>query len=327
MKYTLPQATLMALRKLYTKFAGEERFDLSKVTANYQMASDIIAAHIDSGTPFMLSRFGAVEIGAVATYVGMLSPHKPFDYVQNKAPQWWWNEGTRFCMKNNAGFFPNDDEHLEEFAKLMLESAPLIDILVSWQVQEKYLQAYLSPDSKVSYDAVDPYFAEHPWTAHLRGKRVLVVHPFDAEIRQQYEQNRTKLFDNPEILPEFGLITYKAVQSIGGSEEYATWFDALEKMKADISQLDFDIALLGCGAYGMPLAAHIKRMGKQAIHIGGSLQLLFGIRGKRWEDPNYGSLVLKQKGRYTNLPNEYWIRPYESSRTKNYKQVDQGSYW
>ena len=27
---------------------------------------------------------------------------------------------------------------------------------------------------------------------------------------------------------------------------------------------------LGCGAYGFPLAAHVKRMGKKAIHMGGS---------------------------------------------------------
>lgn len=51
--------------------------------------------------------------------------------------------------------------------------------------------------------------------------------------------------------------------------------------------VDYDIVLLGCGAYGFPLAAYAKRRGKQAIHMGGSLQLLFGIKGKRWEDQNY----------------------------------------
>ena len=50
-------------------------------------------------------------------------------------------------------------------------------------------------------------------------------------------------------------------------------------MKSQMDQTDYDIALIGCGAYGFPLAAHAKRMGKQAIHMGGSLQLLFGIRG------------------------------------------------
>ena len=46
----------------------------------------------------------------------------------------------------------------------------------------------------------------------------------------------------------------------------------------------FDVAIIGCGAYGMPLAAMLKQAGKQAIHLGGATQLLFGIKGKRWEE-------------------------------------------
>ena len=29
--------------------------------------------------------------------------------------------------------------------------------------------------------------------------------------------------------------------------------------------------LIGCGAYGLPLAVAVNKMGKQAIHIGGPL--------------------------------------------------------
>lgn len=49
-------------------------------------------------------------------------------------------------------------------------------------------------------------------------------------------------------------------------------------MKDEIDKRDYDIALIGCGAYGFPLAAHIKRSGKKAVHLGGALQLLFGIK-------------------------------------------------
>ena len=63
-------------------------------------------------------------------------------------------------------------------------------------------------------------------------------------------------------------------------------------MVKEIEKKDFDIALIGAGAYGMPLAYKIKKMGKKAIHIGGSLQCLFGIKGSRWEAPvyNYNNL-------------------------------------
>ena len=104
-----------------------------------------------------------------------------------------------------------------------------------------------------------------------------------------------------------------AVNSIGGGSDYSSWFDALEAMKDEIDRKDFDIALLGCGAYGFPLAAHIKRIGKKAIHMGGSLQLLFGIYGKRWE--NYPYI------------NDAWIRPRVVDRPKGFENVEKGCYW
>ncbi|MBD4336261.1 hypothetical protein GUH15_09405, partial [Xanthomonas citri pv. citri] len=76
------------------------------------------------------------------------------------------------------------------------------------------------------------------------------------------------------------------------------WFEALEYMESEISKMDFDIALIGCGAYGMCLAAHVKRMGKTAIHLAGWTQMLFGVYGKRWveDQPEYAKFI-----------NQFWI--------------------
>lgn len=62
-------------------------------------------------------------------------------------------------------------------------------------------------------------------------------------------------------------------------------------MKEQNNKLDFDITLIGCGTYGLPLAARIKRMNKVAIHTAGWTQMLFGIYGERWlEDKNTKNL-------------------------------------
>ena len=84
-------------------------------------------------------------------------------------------------------------------------------------------------------------------------------------------------------------------------------------MENEISRKDFDVALIGCGAYGFPLAAYVKRLGKQAIHVGGPLQLYFGIKGKRWDN--------------SGLYNEYWISPSDNERPKNLNKVEGGCYW
>lgn len=61
--------------------------------------------------------------------------------------------------------------------------------------------------------------------------------------------------------------------------------------------------------------------------MGGSLQLLFGIIGKRWEDPEYGYIELKKKGCYPQLINKYWIRPGMKEKPQNAIQVESGCYW
>ena len=93
-------------------------------------------------------------------------------------------------------------------------------------------------------------------------------------------------------------------------------------MENEVDKHDFDIALIGCGAYGFPLAAYVKRKGKKAVHFGGSLQLLFGIRGNRWENPNYNPIY-----NYANLMNEYWVKPGSVEKPQNAEKVENACYW
>jgi hypothetical protein len=187
-----------------------------------------------------------------------------------------------------------------------------------WANEEYYVQKYMKLRSCFLANVLDPLILDNPWTEALTGKKVLVVHPFSESIAMQYNK-RDKLFKDENILPEFELKTVKAVQSVGGkgAPEFKSWFEALDYMKTQISECDFDIALLGCGAYGLPLASYIKDIGKQAIYMGGSLQLMFGIMGKRWENQEY---VAKHV-------NEYWVRPSENERPKQRLKVEDGCYW
>lgn len=161
---------------------------------------------------------------------------------------------------------------------------------------------------------------EIPFTYALKDTKVLVVHPFAQTIQEQYK-NHNKLFQNPKVLPHFSLQTFKAVQTLHqeSDDRFHDWFEALEWMSEEISKLDFEIALIGCGAYGFPLASRIKNMGKIAIHFGGALQLLFGIKGKRWEieQPNVGQ----------ELFNSHWVYPNKKETIKDSIKIEGGCYW
>lgn len=276
----------------------------------------------------MIARFGAFELNTIVNYLAVREgPKSTIGYIKGKNLQWWWNKDLIQHMYTNAGFFPPTEQSISQFCELMLNDAPLVDILGSWLPEEEWLQDKLTNASKFHLMHLEPFWAKVPWTSALEGRKVLVVHPFEDEIIEQYKK-RKLLFSN-KILPDFQLKTVKAIQTIAGSKSpFKDWFEALDFMKTEIDKIDYDICLIGAGAYGFPLAAHVKRNNKKAVHMGGALQLLFGIRGKRWEDPAYG--VQKwgiPYGLYANLMNEHWIRPNAHNKPEKAENVEGSCYW
>lgn len=208
---------------------------------------------------------------------------------------------------------------LPKYYDINLAAMKQIDVLGSYIQMEKVFDKELSPAKRVNLDGYyAPYYWKNPWTKVLKGRKVLVIHPFSEDIASQYNNHRTQIWEDPEVLPEFDLITYKSVQSmLGIKTAYRDWFKALEKMEEDISQIDFDIALIGCGAYGMPLAAFVKSLGKQSVHLAGWTQTLFGIIGERWIN----------NPRVSKMMNVYWIHPSAFNIPAEAKKIENGAYW
>ena len=282
-------------------------------------ASDIMYESLASDEPCMIARFGDIELGCVANYLGLAEKNREnfFRLVKGELVFFGWDDRIKYRMANNTGFFNATDENLTRFSCLMLECIPNVDILGTWLANEFFVQDKMVRAKRVNLPDLEPYYHERPWSRVLQGKNVLVIHPFIKSIHQQYSR-REKIFDNHDVLPEFNLITIEAIQSIADNNcGYANWFDALEAMKNKILQKNYDIAIIGCGAYGFPLASFVKTQGKKAVHLGGAVQILFGIKGRRWD----------KIAAVRNLYNEYWIRPDNSECVQNYKNVESGCYW
>jgi hypothetical protein len=285
-----------------------------------QAASDLIRDKLLSPEPCMIARFGNTELRTILRRWNRTRNNLVVNacrYAMGKQGPFWWDDEIRKEIAGGAGFFPCTDEALNKFGDYCLRDLCHIDILATWvpgetSVADCFRQAQLIP-----LVDLEPFYHRNPWTSALEGRTILVVHPFEESIRSQYTK-RKDLFSDPRMLPDFHLKTLKAVQSIGGKNSgFATWFDALDFMCARIQETDFDIALIGAGAYGMPLAAFVKRIGKKAVHLGGASQLFFGIKGKRWDD----------RPCYQKLFNEHWTRPLQEETPINYQTVEQGCYW
>lgn len=269
-----------------------------------------IGAKILSGNPFMAGRYGYTEMFVMRTF-------------QFKMKWNYCKAMKQLCLW--SGFFPEDVSMGSRFVDIMRNAGRQLDILgVELEPFEDY---YISHELKrgleiSSLSNLEPWKnPEAPWSAFLKGKRVLIIHPFAETIEKQYKK-REEIFPGTEILPEFTLLTLKAVQTIAGEKDsrFSDWFEALDYMYEEAMKKSFDIAIVGCGAYGFPLAAMLRQEGKQVIHLGGALQLLFGIKGKRWDEQEKYDYVRK-------FYNESWVYPEQQERPKQLEQVEGGCYW
>ena len=263
----------------------------------------LLKQKLQGNTPFMATRFGANEIGYA--YRSIHDLRIPFKLRHSIA---------------NTGFFPADDKKLlEKFSEIYLKSAESSDFIGVWNSSEyegSAISDFCPNATLIPLISLEPYYFSDPWSAALKGKKVLVIHPFAKTIEKQYA-NRVQLFENKEVLPDFDLITFKAENTIFGHDKFKNWFEVFDYSCDEISKIEFDVAIIGAGAYGLPFAAFIKSIGKQAIHMAGATQILFGIKGKRWDNHPIIS-------RYYN---KYWVRPDTTETPEKHKTVENGCYW
>lgn len=314
-----------ARRFFRTVLRAKDSFEGTYKYSEYvgQEASDLITKGLQSNEPFAVSRFGYSELRAILTYLHIQEStynyKKIIRFARGLKVEPWWSPNTIRIITHNAGIFPPKIPVIESFCKLVLGSISSIDILGSWLGGEQWIKPLMPKTKFIRFHDFYHFLHPNPWTQALAGRNVLVIHPFSKSIENQYRK-RDLIYSGPHILPQFSLVTYKAVQSIAGNKppEYNTWFEALEKMKEDISKIEFDVAIIACGAYGMPLSIFIKQeLKRKSIHLGGNAQILFGIKGSRWEsDPEFAKLF-----------NDHWVRPLPEETPRGHKSIDDNCYW
>lgn len=288
---------LWSIKTFYLKYIGIWNGKIRLKLLKEKWKDKIIFNKIISGEPFMYARYGSSEFRAIIN-------QKDFPLV---------------CFY--SGFFPEDIKLRDKFREVYFEGTKQIDILGVWNYKNHFFKKTMLlrkfPNIKYITNGIDikkknKDWVVDSWVRSLENKRILVIHPFKKTIELQMKKRKQL-----GILPKFkSFDIIKSVQTLAGNRDlrFKNWFEALEYMKKKINNKNFDILLIGCGAYGLPLAAHAKSLNKQAIHMGGSLQLLFGIKGKRWEDAGWKF-------------DKNWIYPLEEDRIKNYKDIEGGCYW
>jgi len=269
--------------------------------------NDLIAQLLKSAEPTAIGKLGAVETQAIQ------------NFIKHKGNIEKWDAGIKMNLYRNAGVFPKNNEIFYRFCLEFLESLKSLDLIAVWYnpYESEILRNYATNAKLAGLRALEPYYHNDPWSVHLENKKVLVIHPFKGSIERQF-QYRDKIWQDERCLPVFSLDTIKVPLSNAlVKSDFKDWFDALRFLKTEMSDKEFDVAIVGAGAYSIPVLAHAKLLGKFAIHLGGAVQILFGIKGRRWDSHEIGS----------RFYNNYWSRPLEEETPKNTAIIEDSCYW
>ena len=286
-----------------------------------QESNKYITDLIRSDKPFLISRLGIGQ-ETVTTY--------------NYFACGKFSEGNVKILSNNGGIYCKTCDDVILFCKTYNNAIKISDAIALWEpplvndilIPQNFFCKRYDKLYHLCVDVLEPpkYMIGTdivPWTHSLKDKKVLIINPFTNSFKKQLDANfvffnksKKKIFlENQEFL------FYKTYNTSAGNHLHKNWLETYIIMCKDISKIDFDIALLGCGGYGLPLCHYIRsKLNKSAIYIGGSLQLLFGVIGKRWEEDDTWKKIFDKE-----QPN--FIRPDDSEQLKNKELVEGGCFW
>jgi len=237
-------------------------------------------------------------------------------------------------MELHAGVWPSTQSSLHEWVQQMVEAIPLCDVLVAgWyaplEAPEKRLLAKLGyTNPKIPLRSLEPYYVppEDRWTRFLKGQRVAIVSSFADTITKQLE-NREEIWPlaTESLLPSttewIPIRTGYAPVLAQGVAEWPSgihsWKTAIQSLVDQILESKARIVLIGCGGLGMVLGGELKRRGLIAVVLGGAIQVLFGIKGMRWQTHS----VISQ------LWNDAWVWPSVQETPRGSLQIEGACYW
>jgi len=279
-----------------------------------------IADLLQAPQPCAIGKIGTTELLGLEYLSRWIQPPWP-------PPASWRRPARR--LYDCSGLFPVRRDIFFRWAAEYQAALESLDIVAQWQpgscfegvLEDKVIGRFCPKASRVGRFFVRILAPQAKWLDDLAGLRWLVVHPFTKTIQSQLprlaelgvfsDSSRPALEQRARDTRRLACPQFAYMQP----PRHRDWFHALETIQAEMDKErdNFDIALVGAGAWSLPLVAHAKKLGKKGIHLGGALQLLFGIKGGRYD----------RWGVY----NQAWIRPLNEEVPSNFHQMEQGAYW
>jgi hypothetical protein len=281
----------------------------------------------NSNRPFLIGRNGSSEISVFNFWFKNLNTHLP------------WPPSMLLRLNQNFGVWPLTNESLNNWCKDYHAALSQMDgISAGWfkpleAIESAFIKAITPSAFTMPLRCLEPYYVEPDlrWTATLADKDVAVVTSFTKTIQNQLDRiDPLKIWSSVEapetILPpaRWHLIKSYFPPNVSGDHEtgwlsigITSWEMAVDHLVTEVLKTGATHVIIGCGAIGMNVAGRLRKKGLSVILLGGAVQVLFGIRGKRWQNHDVIS----------RFWNNDWVWPVESERPPNANTVEGACYW
>lgn len=272
---------------------------------------------LETGNGALIGRHGTIELTMMLLY----EMNQTID--ANRLP----------ILEKNAGIYPKSQKTALEWVKAYKEATASADVMAAgWysplaKAELSFLEKVVPSVSLVPLRSLEPYYVPdgQSWTRLLEGHTVAVVSSFTNTMKEQLRYKDGIWPNRPSLLPEstkwkFVRSYYSPALAKGRChwpDAITSWKEAVEYLEKNVLQTGARFCLMGCGGLAMPLAARLKQKGVICIVLGGAIQLLFGIKGKRWENHSIISEF------FTNE----WTYPKDSEVPNGFVEIEGGCYW
>jgi len=289
-----------------------------------QFLADIRTA-IDTRQGFAAGKLGYAE------QVWLSSQWSLEKHPENHSFQRAVRASARFHACKQMGAFPSDDQYLDSAVHKLSESVKDMDYLAVHEspliegiVDHLELKSKLLDFGGIEPNRDLPYKIEDCYLPFLKDKRILLITtPAELLASRATKETFEATWRNihcPWFYPaSVDFLTFDSLLDDSTHNKYASSLDLLNEICSQISKREFDIAFVGASSLGIPIVDHVKSIGKVGLSLGGHLQVLFGVQGKRWrDDPNWQRAYWNEA--WLEMPSEY--KPIQKDWT-----VDDGAYW
>jgi len=245
---------------------------------------DYVTEKVGKGEPFILPQIVGIETVAAVLErtTSTTNPRDLMDYISTQGMEVAAKSGVRLTsivdMREFSAAYYKAFDQCELFCAWDIQGPQCMQIAQSHE-HIKYLYSSKTPIWAAAME-VFHYLYSTPWTVGLRGKRVLILSPWNDIIHDRIK-DRADIWNGIDILPECEItsvtIDMKALSRI-------PFVDAMAKLVAMVDEKSdtYDVALVACGGFSNPLCWYLYRCGKSAVHVGDVIALWFGIATPRW---------------------------------------------